>query len=346
MARGDLVNAELKQGISELTKQWRELNSAYRDFTKKKLAFAQRVAKLWHRAKKLDETSFGENNENYLRDELRVLIQSDSKSSLSKWVSIGQNAAALLPYAKSLPPQRDSLYALSIATERKQPIHHWISKGSLTSESTVRDVLKLTSSMKSKKVPSSRLMEVLKISFPEDDAVEQFSRFRVELERFLDERGISYSYCGVFARYETDLQKYQDKLSKHHLRLLKRYVTEKIRERVEYNYRQVRGDFHSKKVSFPSKLKELKLAIEEVDARNCVDTTELEDLYKRMELDEDGDWNEKVAEFFHEALAQCPVPRSVELLSSVGESAEEKSDEISLPSKKRRRIDFSDVKVL
>ena len=127
---------------------------------------------------------------------------------------------------------------------------------------------------------------------------------------------------------------------------MKRYVTEKIRKTVEYNYRQVRGDFDSKKVSFASKLKELKLANDEIDARNCVDMTELEDLYKRMELDEDGDWNDKVTEFLHEALAQCPMPRSVELLSSVSHATEEQSDEISLPPRKRRQIDFSDVKVL
>lgn len=229
MGRTALVNLELKVGVTQLTKQWRELNSAYRDFTKKKLAFAQKVANLWDRAKHLDDTSLGESNENYLREELKLLIQSDSKSVLSKWVSIGQNASALLPYAKSLPPQRDSLYALSVATERKQPIHRWISKGSLSSESTVRDVLKLTSSKKSKKVTSGKLMEVLKIALPEDDAVERFSKFRVELERFLDEREIPYSYCGVFAKYETDLHKYQDKLNENHLRLLKRYVIERVK---------------------------------------------------------------------------------------------------------------------
>lgn len=343
MARTSLVNAELKVGVTQLTKQWRELNNAYRDFTKKKLAFAQKVAKLWDRAKHLDDTSFGENNENYLRDELKLLIQSDSKSVLSKWVSIGQNASALLPFAKSLPPQRDSLYALSIATERKQPIQRWISKGSLTSESTVREVLKLTSSRKSKKVPSSRLMEVLKISLPEDDAVEQFSKFRGELERFLDERGIPYSYCGLFARYENDLQRYQEKLNKHHLRLLKRHVWERAKEKVDYNYSK--DGRVSKKVSFSSKLKELGLAIDDVDSRNCVDMSALEDFYKRMELDEDGDWNEKVAEFLHEAIEQCPVPRSVELFSSVSESTEEVPLNTQLPFRRRKTLDFTDVKV-
>jgi hypothetical protein len=343
MARKALVNAELKVGVTQLTKQWRELNSAYRDFTKKKLAFAQKVAKLWDRAKHLDETSFGENNENYIRDELRVLIQSDSKSVLSKWVSIGQNASALLPYAKSLPPQRDSLYALSIATERKQPIQRWISKGSLTSESTVREVLKLTSSKKSKRVSSSKLMEVLKIGFPEDDAVEQFSKIRGELERFLDERGIPYSYCGVFARYETDLQRYQEKLNKHHLRLLKRYVWERVKEKVDYNYFKDGRD--SKKVSFPSKLNALGLAIEDVDARTCVDMSELEDLYRRMELDEDGDWNIRMTAALEEAISKCAAPRSVEMLSPIFYPTAEQTVEIASSAFSRKKLDFIDVKV-
>ena len=161
MARTALVNAELKVGVSQLTKQWKELNGAYRDFTKKKLGFAQKVSKLWDRAKKMDETEGGANNENYLRDELKELIQSESRSVLSKWVSIGHNATALLPFAQSLPPQRDSLYALSLASQNKKPIQRWITKGSLSSESTVRQVMTLTSSKKSSKVKSSKMMEVL-----------------------------------------------------------------------------------------------------------------------------------------------------------------------------------------
>jgi len=345
MARTSLVNAELKVGVSQLTKQWRELNGAYRNFTKKKLAFAQRVSKLWDRAKKMDETEGGVNNENYVRDGLKELIQSESRSVLSKWVSIGHNATALLPYAQSLPPQRDSLYALSVASQNKRPIQRWIAKGSLSSESTVRQVLTLTSGKKSSKVRSSRMMEVLKVSFPEDDAIATFAKYQSELEHFLNERGIPYTYCGIYARYESDLKKYQDKLNDIHFRFLKNNVWERIKERIDYRYYSIRGKLESKKVSFNSKLKELGLAIEDIDARNCTTLDELEDLYKRMELDEDGDWNMRVTEAMNQALSKCAVPRSVEMLSFISDSAAGQTVDTLPPRFSRGKLDFSEVRV-
>ena len=345
MARTALVNAELKNGLTQLTKQWRELNGAYRDFTKRKLAFAQKVSKLWDRAKKMDETEGGANNENYLRDELTELIQSESKSVLSKWVSIGHNASALLPYAQSLPPQRDSLYALSLASQNKRPIQRWITKGSLSSESTVRQVLTLTSGKKSTKVKSSKMMEVLKVSFPEDDAIETFAKYQNELEQFLNERGIFYSYCGIYARYDSDIAKYHKKLNNLHLRLLKKVVLERIKQSTDHRYYTIRGKSKSKKVSFKSKLKELGLALEDIDVRNCTTLEELEDLYKRMELDEDEDWNMRMTEALNEAVLQCAVPRSVEMLSSVSNSTAEQTVEILPSFGGRKKLDFTDVKV-
>jgi len=340
MARTALVNAELKVGVSQLTKQWRELNGAYRDFTKKKLAFAQKVSKLWDRAKKMDETEGGTSNENYLRDELKELIQSDSRSVLSKWVSIGHNASALLPYAESLPPQRDSLYALSLASQNKKPIQRWITKGSLSSESTVRQMLTLTSGKKSSKVKSSKIIDVVKISFSEDTAVETFSKVREELENFLNERGILYSYCGIYARYESDLVKYHEKLSNRHLRLLKKDIWEEIKQRIDYRYHSIRGNLESKKVSFNSELNELGLALEDIDARNCVSLDELEELYKRMDLDEDGDWNMRMTDALEEAISKCAVPRSVELFSSVSEAPTEQTVETLPFLRGREKLDF------
>jgi len=341
-----LVNPQLKVGVSQLGKQWRELNGAYKDFTKKKLAFAQKVAKLWDRAKKMDETSGGEFNETYLKEELRELIQSDSKSVLSKWVSIGQNAPALLPYAQSLPPQRDSLYALSLASEKRLPIHRWISKGSLSSESTVRQVLTLTKRKKTTKVKPSKMMGVLRISFPESEAIEAFSKYQIELEHFLDERGIPYTYSGIFARYEADSKRYYQKLDDLHLRFLRKYIFEKIKERVDYNLFKAIGNTGLRKVSFKSKLKKIGLALEDIDVHNCTTFDELEDLYKRMELDENADWTKIMSEAFDEALSKCPVPRSVEMISSVPHSKLDQNSEIVLPTYKRRNLDFTDVKVL
>jgi len=348
MARTALVNAELRIGVSQLTKQWRELNGAYRDFTKKKLAFAQKVSKLWDRAKKMDESEGGTSNENYLRDELNELIQSESKSVLSKWVSIGHNASALLPYAQSLPPQRDSLYALSLASQNRKPIQRWITKGSLSSESTVRQVLTLTTGKKLSKVKSSKMMEVLRISFPEDEVIEAFAKYQNELEQFLNERGIPFSYCGIYARHETDLAKYHEKLSKLHLRLLKQNLRERIKKRIDFRYDtyyKASGRSKSKRVSLNAKLKKLGLAFEEVDVQNCFTLDELEDLYKRMELDEDGDWNMRMTEALEEAISKCAVPRSVEMFSSVSNATEDQTVEILLPALSRKKLDFTDVKV-
>jgi hypothetical protein len=61
-----------------------------------------------------------------------------------------------LPYANSLPPQRDSLYALSTAIDKKKPIQKWIETGKLSTESTVREVMALSSSKRAKKTEARK----------------------------------------------------------------------------------------------------------------------------------------------------------------------------------------------
>ena len=155
MARGELVNAELKQGISELTKQWKALNTAYEDFARQKIEFAQEIARIWEQAKALDKDLGSEANQNHFREQLREIIQSDNKTILSKWVGIGTRAQEMLPFANSLPAQRDSLYAVSTAIEKKKPIQKWIDSGKLSSESTVREVVALTAAKRVKKNAAS-----------------------------------------------------------------------------------------------------------------------------------------------------------------------------------------------
>jgi len=156
MARTALVNAELKVGVTQLTKQWRELNSAYENFARKKIEFAQEIARIWGQAQELDRESDSDANQNHFREQLREIIQSDNKSILSKWVGIGSRAQELLPYANSLPPQRDSLYALSTAIDKKKPIQKWIESGKLSTESTVREVVALSSSKRAKKTEARK----------------------------------------------------------------------------------------------------------------------------------------------------------------------------------------------
>jgi hypothetical protein len=142
------VASSIKSSTQSLIRDWKELNQAYQNFAVKKLRFAQQVARIWSEAKALDSEQSGEANQTHLREQLRQIIQSDDKSILSKWVGIGTHAQALLPYADSLPSQRDSLYALSTAINKKKPIQKWIESGKLSTESTVRDVFALTTPKK------------------------------------------------------------------------------------------------------------------------------------------------------------------------------------------------------
>jgi len=161
MARTSLVDKELKVGVDRLTKQWRDLNRLYEDFARKKIEFAQTVATIWTKAQELDRKLNSDANQNHFRTQLREIIQSDNKSILSKWVGIGTHAAELLPYANSLPPQRDSLYALSNAIEKNKPIQRWIDSGKLSAESTVREVMALSSTKKNKKNDAKKQRNVL-----------------------------------------------------------------------------------------------------------------------------------------------------------------------------------------
>ena len=198
MARTALVNAELKVGVSQLTKQWKELNSAYENFARKKIEFAQEIARIWSQAQELDRESDSEANQNHFREQLREIIQSDNKSILSKWVGIGSRAQELLPYANSLPPQRDSLYALSTAIDKKKPIQKWIESGKLSTESTVREVLALSSAKKRSKTVVQRERNVfVTIEFASDYAFAALSL--AEILRLKEVKGVKSDKAFVSA---------------------------------------------------------------------------------------------------------------------------------------------------
>jgi hypothetical protein len=180
MARTSLVDKEMKEGVNRLTKQWRDLNRTYEDFARKKIEFAQTVAIIWTKAQELDRKLDSDANQNHFRTQLREIIQSDNKSILSKWVGIGNHAAELLPYANSLPPQRDSLYALSNAIEKNKPIQRWIDSGKLSAESTVREVMALSSPKKIKKNDSKRQRSV-SITLEFSKNYQQVAEFLAEL---------------------------------------------------------------------------------------------------------------------------------------------------------------------
>jgi hypothetical protein len=172
------VDTSIRTSVKTLISDWKELNDAYEDFARKKLLFAQRIKQIWDKAKQLDGKLKGEANQNHFREQLAEIIESDNKSILSRWVRIGDNAKELLPYATSLPPQRDAIYELSLALERKKPIQRWIDSGKLSTESTVREVIALARGKKRSAVAVRKQRNTLvtvEVSGSSADAAKLFS---------------------------------------------------------------------------------------------------------------------------------------------------------------------------
>jgi len=155
------VDSKLKTAVANLQKDWNSVAIAYENFAEKKLKFAQKVNSIWLKAQELDGTSDSGtdgSNMTYFREQCQEMIQSTNKTILSKWITIGQNAETLIPFAKSLPSQRDSLYAISVEASRtksQKSIEKWIKSGQLTIDSTVREVDSLRTTTKKRHTGTS-----------------------------------------------------------------------------------------------------------------------------------------------------------------------------------------------
>jgi len=341
-----LVSPIIRKNTQSLISDWNRLNRAYHQFTKKQLEFARKIATIWARAKQLDGQQKGSENQDHLREQLRKIIRSDNKSILSRWVSIGQNASQLLPYANVLPPQRDSLYALSLAVENKQPIERWINKGKLSTESTVRQVIALTKKKDIADSPDSAMMDILKIRLPCKDGLKRFAKIQNDLETFLESKDLPFVYCGAYASYEKDLEAYQSRINKAHLRLVRKHVKDKILKKIDYTFFNSRHKSkNNNKPSLKAKLTALNIAPEEIDVRNCWTIEELAALYTRLELDEDGDWGEKIMALYAEASAKFEIPVSVKNIDAARESAIGSEGYFDTTRIRRNPADFAKLKV-
>ena len=341
MAGKLLVDSSLRTEIAKLSKYWKVLNVAYEDFTKKKIEFAGEVARVWKQAQELDTDARTEANQNHFREQLKAIIQSDSKSILSKWVGIGARAKDLLPYANSLPPQRDSLYALALAVQKKQPIKRWISKGELTSESTVRQVFALTQSKPKATSQEHQGVDILKVSYPSPESYSAFLEIQEELEAFLNERGIPFSYCGDFARYEKDSTKHQERSEKVFLKLAKTHVREAIMKKINQSYR---NHISTKKASFNQQLEALGYSKDDVDVAQCLRIEELDQLCESMELNEDGQWDTLRNDLYVQAMSDVPMPLSVQRIQSAAENVKSRFQTIEKP-KSGRKANYSGFKI-
>jgi hypothetical protein len=155
------LDKQFTKRVGTLAKEWQPLQDAYERLVEKKLQFASHLRELWEEAKSLDRNDDGL-HQSYLRDSIINLVGTDNKTILSKWITIGSQASSLLPHLQSLPPQRDSLYELAVATKEGKPVNRWVEQGKVTPESSVREVLMLRKKKRPKvtKAQSERSIEV------------------------------------------------------------------------------------------------------------------------------------------------------------------------------------------
>ena len=341
MAKTLLVDPSLYDDVSNLTKQWKALNSSYENFAKKKIEFAAQISKVWEKAQAFDKNLKTDANQNHFREQLKAIIQSDNKSILSKWVSIGERAEDLLPHAHALPPQRDSLYALALAVQKKQPIKRWISKGELTSESTVRQVFALTKTKSKTASQKHKSVDVLKISYPSPESYSAFLEIQAELETFLNERSIPYSYCGDFAKHKRDSAKYYERAEREFFKLAKTHARETLIKKINQSYR---NHISTRKVSFNQQLVALGYTKEDVNVAQCVSIEELDQLCERMELNEGGQWDTLRNDLYVQAMSETSLPLSVQRIKSAAENVKSRFQKIEKPIP-RKKANYSGFKV-
>lgn len=129
--------------VRQLTADAKALSQSYADLTGRMLKFAERITKLWEKAAQLDSDTENGQHQAHFRKAFGQLLNTDNPSIWSRWVTIGKHAKDLLPYKSALPPQRDSLYAVALASKEGKPLEQWIGKGKITRETTMREVQSL-----------------------------------------------------------------------------------------------------------------------------------------------------------------------------------------------------------
>jgi hypothetical protein len=145
MAQGQVSTVRDKafeKEVDALAREGKNLIQSYSDLTERMLTFAQRFQTLWKQAKALDGSDDGSHH-SFLRDRLSELVNTSNPSIQSRWVTIGSNAKALMPFKNALPHYRDSLYEVALAVESKKPVKKWVKEKRITIESSVREVRSL-----------------------------------------------------------------------------------------------------------------------------------------------------------------------------------------------------------
>jgi hypothetical protein len=126
--------------LRRLDKTWKDVEGASDRLSKAILKFAQEYVALEEEAKRLDGDDDDLHNKE-LKKMFQSLVENSSESVISKWRKIGKLADKLLPYAKHLPTNYESLYMISQGVEDKTfDIKANVAKGYLTPATTVRNL--------------------------------------------------------------------------------------------------------------------------------------------------------------------------------------------------------------
>jgi alkylhydroperoxidase/carboxymuconolactone decarboxylase family protein YurZ len=112
--------------VEKLVKRWEPIRADYQKLAERHIQFAVMIKDLWLEAKDLDKGTGERKHADFMREKLRVLIETDDESILTRWRTIGKFSDQLLPHASHLPSDRDHLYELALAVKQDKPLADWV----------------------------------------------------------------------------------------------------------------------------------------------------------------------------------------------------------------------------
>jgi len=154
--------------VEKLVLRWEPIRKEYQKLAERHLQFAVMIKDLWLEAKDLDKGSGDRKHADFMREKLRVLIDTDDESILTRWRTIGKFSDQLLPHASHLPSDRDHLYELALAVKQDKPLAEWVKSKEVHPAVQVRYIrdLKRGSEKKKSKAADTR-RNVVQIRFVE-----------------------------------------------------------------------------------------------------------------------------------------------------------------------------------
>jgi hypothetical protein len=166
-----LTSRSFRSRLKRAVTEGERIVTAQQAVARRMIEFAESVNVLWLDARQLDREQKSSTHTDEMKDRLAFLTGSDDKGSISQWVNIGKQADKLEAYADNVPPQKDSLYQLSVAVKKQLPVSDWIADNRLTVSSTVREVRALRQGKRRAATNTNRNRVVLELTGSDDDCV-------------------------------------------------------------------------------------------------------------------------------------------------------------------------------